>query len=158
MESMPKPLFKRLMLTSLVGTGCLIVGIIFYLMERDASFLFLSVAIFLFSIGKAVSTYTMAKTNSYVIVEGICISIHPIPLCKCNEIILEDLEGNNLKLMLGRNYRLRHGLAYRIYFKTASGISPGKNPFMQKALLTDNLLGIEPIEPSSTISDTIPQS
>lgn len=153
MESMPKPLFKRLVLTALVGIGCLFIGTVFYLMEKDTAFLYLSVIIFLFSIGKAISTFIMAKTNSYVTIEGTCLSVHPMFLCKCNEVIMDDFNGNNLRLMLGRNHKLHPGIRYRIYFKTASGISPGKNPFMEKALLTDNLLGIEQIESTPTTSD-----
>ena len=154
MESMPKPLCKRLVLTALVGIGCLLVGIVFFMMEKDTSFLYLSVLIFLFSTVKAISTFIMAKTNSFVTIEGICISIHPILLSKCNEVIMEDPDGNALKLLLDRNYKLHTGTHYRIYFKTASSISPGQNPFMEKALLTDNLLGIEPIEYPHTTSDT----
>ena len=154
MESMPKPLCKRLVLTALVGTGCLLVGIIFFLLEKDTSFLYLSVLIFLFSTVKAISTFLMAKNNSFVAIEGTCISIHPMLLSKCNEVLLEDANGNGIKLLLGRNQKLHTGTPYRIYFKSASGISLGKNPFMEKALLTDNLLGIEPIELPLTTSDT----
>ena len=154
MESMPKPLCKRLVLTTLVGTGCLLVGIAFFLLEKDTSFLYLSVLIFLFSAVKATSTFFMAKTNAFVTIEGTCTHIQPVLLSKCNEVILEDTNGNNIKLLLDKNQRLHTGTPYRIYFKSASGISPGKNPFMEKALLTDNLLGIEPIELPPTISDT----
>lgn len=78
--------------------------------------------------------------------------------CNCNEIILEDMEGNSLRLMLGKNQKLHRGVYYQIYFKTPSGISPGKNPLMTKALLTDNFLGMEPVEPPGTISGTHIQS
>ncbi len=154
MEPIPKPLLRRLVLTLLVGTGCFLVGAVFYFVEKDTSFLFLSLLIFIFSIGKACSILFMAKTNSYVVLEGICQSIHPMLLCKCNEIILEDMEGSQMRLMIDRSQKLRPGEGYRFYFKTPAGISPGKNPFFEKALLTDNLLGIEPIEPSATTSDT----
>lgn len=155
METMPKPLCKRLVLTTLVGTGCLFVGIIFFLLEKDTSFLYLSVLIFLFSAVKAISTFIMTRNNSFVTIEGTCIRIQPLLLSKCNEVILENANGNNIKLLLDRNQKLQTGISYRIYFKSASSISPGKNPFMEKALLTDNLLGIEPIELPLTTSDTV---
>ena len=41
MEPIPKPLLRRLVLTLLVGTGCLLVGIAFYFIEKDSSFLLL---------------------------------------------------------------------------------------------------------------------
>lgn len=53
MEPIPKPLLRRLVLTLLVGTGCLFVGAAFYLIEKDTSFFFLSLLFFLFSICKA---------------------------------------------------------------------------------------------------------
>ena len=40
MEPIPKPLLRRLVLTLLVGTGCLFVGAAFYLIEKDTSFFF----------------------------------------------------------------------------------------------------------------------
>lgn len=154
MKPIPKPLLRRLVLTLLVGTGCLLVGIAFYFIEKDSSFLFLSLLIFLFSMCRAFSTLFMVKRNSYVVLEGTCQSIHPMLLCKCNEIIMEDAEGNPSRLMIDRSQKLRPGESYRFYFKTPSGISPGKNPLFEKALLTDNLLGIESIELLSTTSDT----
>lgn len=91
-------------------------------------------------------------------IEGTCLGIHPMLFCNCNEIILEDMDGNSLRLMLGKNQKLHRGVYYQIYFKTPSGISPGKNPLMTKALLTDNFLGMEPVEPPETISSTHAQS
>lgn len=38
MEPIPKPLLRRLVLTLLVGTGCLFVGAAFYLIEKDTFF------------------------------------------------------------------------------------------------------------------------
>ena len=152
MEAIPKPLYKRLVLTFLVGTGCFFTGLAFYLMEKDLSFLLLSTLVFFLSLCKTVLLFLQIVRKSYIMLEGICLGIHPMLFCNCNEIILEDMEGNSLRLMLGKNQKLQ------IYFKTPSGISPGKNPLMTKVMMTDNFLGMEPVEPPDTISGTHIQS
>ena len=158
MESIPKPLFRRLILTFLVGTGCLFVGITFYFMENDIHFLSLSILVFFCSIVKTVMLYFQIIHKTYILMEGFCQSIRPLLFQKCNEITLEDMEGNRLQLFLGKNQKLQPGMYYHIYFKSSSGISPGRNPLMEKALLTDNLLGVELAEPPTTTSGTISHS
>lgn len=158
MKTIPKPLYNRLVLTFLVGTSCFFIGLAFYFLEKDLSFLCLSGLIFFCSIGKTILLFLQMIHKSYLILEGTCLSIRPILFCNCNEVILEDTDGNSLRLMLGRNQKLHCGMYYRIYFKESSGISPGKNPLMAKALLTDNFLGMEPAEPPDTISGTDFQS
>ena len=155
MEAIPKPLYKRLVLTFLVGPGCFFIGLAFYLMEKDLSFFLLSTLVFFLSLCKTVLLFLQIVRKSYIMIEGTCLGIHPMLFCNCNEIILEDMDGNSLRLMLGKNHR---GVYYQIYLKTPSGISPGKNPLMTKALLTDNFLGMEPVEPPETISSTHAQS
>jgi len=158
LEAIPKPLYKRLVLTFLVGTGCFFTGLAFYLMEKDLSFLLLSTLVFFLSLCKTVLLFLQIVRKSYIMLEGICLGIHPMLFCNCNEIILEDMEGNSLRLMLGKNQKLHRGVYYQIYFKTPSGISPGKNPLMTKVMMTDNFLGMEPVEPPDTISGTHIQS
>lgn len=154
MEPIPKPLTKRLVLTLLVGTGCLFTGIAFYFMENDPVFLSLSLLVFFCSVCKSIFLFFQIRNRSYAVIEGTCLSIHPLFLRNCNEVLLEDMEGNSFHLLLGRNQKLHPGIYYRIYFKSSSGIFPGRNPLMEKALLTDNLLGIEPAEPPSSTSCT----
>ena len=45
--------------------------------------------------------------------------------------------------MIGKDHKIRTGLSYRFYFRESDGISPDRNPLLKKALLTDNLLGVE---------------
>jgi uncharacterized protein YcfL len=58
-------------------------------------------------------------------------------------ICLSDAEGNEHCLVIGKDHKIRIGLSYRFYFRDSDGISPGRNPLLKKALLTDNLLGVE---------------
>ena len=152
METIPKPLFRRLVLTFLVGIGCLFTGIAFYFMENDLTFLYLSTLIFLGSVCKTVLLFLQIIHKSYTVIKGTCLSIHPLFFRNCSEIIIEDIDGNSLHLLLDKNQKLKPGMYYHIYFKSSSGIPPGSNPLVEKALLTDNLLGIELMKPPSTIS------
>ena len=154
---MPKSLFKRLALTFLVGTGCFFVGVLMLILKRDVSFFLLSLMIFLCSVCKCIAFFRRIQQKSYVMVEGTCCQIQPLFFRSCNKIILEDAFGNHMELLLDKNQKLREGVCYRIYLHSMSGISSGFNPFLKKALLTDNLLGIEVCDPPSTTSDVTVQ-
>lgn len=71
-------------------------------MEKDLSFLLLSTLVFFLSLCKTVLLFLQIVRKSYIMLEGICLGIHPMLFCNCNEIILEDMEGNSLRLMLGK--------------------------------------------------------
>ena len=152
MITFPKPILKRLFFTFLVGCSCFFVGIAYYYMADDSIFLWLSLLVFVCSIFKSFSLYFIVKRNTYCTIEGTCKQMQRLLIQNCNRIILESSDGETLELLLDKNYVLNPGASYRIYFKTDSGISPGRNPIMEKALLTDNFFGIERIDASPTTS------
>lgn len=146
MNNIPKPLIWRLALTLLVDAGCLFVGIGFALKENDKSFLFLSSVIFVFSLIKAIALFVMIKKKSYVTMEGIVLNIRPLIFKKANEITLKDDNDAEIKHMLDKNQKLLTGHKYRFYFKDNATINNNnKSTFLQKAVITDNLLGVEEI-------------
>lgn len=143
MEPMPKPLLRRLVLTFLVGTGCFLIGLVFFLREEDVLFFALSIMLFLFSCGKGILFFLQVKEKSYTVLEGTCMDVHMNLLGGTQNICLADAEGNEHCLVIGKDNNIRIGYSYRFYFRDSNGISPGGNPLLKKALLTDNLLGVE---------------
>ena len=145
LQTTPLPILRRLILTLLVGISCFLIGIIYYLLKHDIPFLTLSLCILLCSIVKSYALLITIQHNAYTVIEGTCKSMTRLLVQNCNKFILEDANGNRNELLLGKNVILTPGENYRIYFKYASGISPGNNPLMEKALLTNNFLGFEQI-------------
>ena len=83
--------------------------------------------------------YKQARFSS----EGICADVRMNLLGGTLNIRLADAEGNEHRLVIGKDHKIRTGLSYRFYFRDSDSISPGRNPLLKKALLTDNLLGVE---------------
>lgn len=46
----------------------------------------------------------------------------------------------------GKERKICTELSYRFYFGDSDGISPSRNPLIKKALLADNLLGVEEMD------------
>ena len=143
MEPIPKPLLRRLVLTFLVGTGCFFTGLVLFLHQKDISFFTLSILLFLFSCGKGILLFLQVEKKAYTVLEGICTDVRMNLLGSTQYICLSDAEGNEPCLVIGKGHKIRAGCSYRFYFRNPDGISPGKNPLLKKALLTDNLLGVE---------------
>lgn len=159
MEPIPKPLLRRLILTFLVGIGCFVVGLALFVVKADRSFFTLSALILLGSLIKAALLHRLIRRKAYTTIEGTCMDVRLKMLGQSREVLLTDPEGQELRLLIGKEHKIQPGSCYRFYFKDASGISPGKNPLMEKALLTDNLLGVEALaslpEPTETTAQDV---
>nr|WP_300815368.1 hypothetical protein [uncultured Acetatifactor sp.] len=145
MEPMPKPLLRRLVLTFLVGAGCFFTGLVSFLHERDASFFILSILLFAASATKAILLGIRIRRKTYFVLEGVCTDVRLKLFRNSYDIVLTGQDGNEHLLRVGKDHKIRPGLSYRFYFKTADSIPAGQNPLLAKAVLTDNLLGMEEI-------------
>lgn len=155
MEPIPIPLVKRLVLTFLVGIGCFFAGLVFYLYNHDRIFLGLSCCILSGSLIKTITLYIRLRRKEYILLEGICTQVQFKLFSKSHQVLLVDAGGTEHTLLISKDYKIRTGLLYRFYFKTASGISPGKNPLLEKMLLTEQLLGVEQIATTPSQQHTI---
>lgn len=145
MEHIPKPLFRRLALTSLVGAGCLFTGFVFFLHERDASFFTLSILLFAGSAAKAMLLALRIRRKSYSVLEGTCTDVRLKPFRNSCDIVLTDKDGSVHLLRIGKGHKIRPGVPYRFYFKNPDIITSGQNTLLAKAMPEDNLLGVEEI-------------
>lgn len=145
MEHIPKPLFRRLALASLVGAGCLFTGFVFFLHERGASFFALSILLFAGSAAKAMLLALRIRRKSYSVLEGTCTDVRLKPFRNSYDIVLTDKDGSVHLLRIGKGHKLRPGVPYRFYFKNPVIITSGQNTHLAKAMPEDNLLGVEEI-------------
>lgn len=142
MKEVPAPLKRRLFLTCIVGTVCLLVGIGMCLFFRDRMMLFLSLAVCVLSFGKAFDYYRVISNQKYEVVEGTCIAVMPKPLRKYRKIKIMDDNGNESSLLLGKQSKVKIGYRYRFFFKETDHISLGSEYF-DSALSSDCFLGYE---------------
>ena len=146
MEPIPKPLLRRLVLTFLVGTGCFFTGLVLFLHQKDISFFILSLLLFAGSAIKAVLPGLQIKRKTYFVLEGICTDVRLRLFRNSHDIVLTDQDGNEHLLRIGKDQKIRPGVSYRFYFRTSESITSGQSPLLAKAVLTDNLLGVEEIK------------
>lgn len=69
MEHIPKPLLRRLALTSLVGAGCFFIELVLFFREGDTSFFFLGILLFIGSVAKAMFLTKAALADNLLGVE-----------------------------------------------------------------------------------------
>ena len=146
MEHTPKPLLRRLVLTFLVGAGCFFTGLVYFLHQKDISFFILSILLSAGSAAKAILLGLQIRKKSYTVLEGTCTDVRLKLFRNTHDIVLTDQDGNEHLLRIGKDYKVRPGLSYRFYFRTSESIPSGQPPLLAKAMLTDNLLGMEELK------------
>ena len=140
--SFPSPLKRKMILTALVGIGCLLVGIAFTVIAKDTMMLLLSIAVCAFSFYKAFAMFRIASKKDYEIVEGTCTAIVPKLLNKFRKIKITDDEGNETTLLLAKQSKITIGERYKFYFKKTTRVTIG-NEYFDSALSSDCFLGYE---------------
>ena len=140
--SFPSPLKRKMILTALVGIGCLLVGIAFTIIAKDTMMLLLSIAVCAFSFYKAFAMFRIASKKDYEIVEGTCTAIVPKLLNKFRKIKITDDEGNETTLLLAKQSKITIGERYKFYFKKTTRVTLG-NEYFDSALSSDCFLGYE---------------
>lgn len=145
MNSIPKSLQQKLILTFLVGIGCFIIGLALSVSFKDKTLLYLSAAILIFSTIHSFSLYFRIKSGSYYILDGICISVTSLPFRKNCTAVFADSAGNSRLLHLPKDYKVRSGFSYRLYFRCPPDLSIMQSPFLERAYLSENLLCVEVI-------------
>ena len=145
--SFPAPLKRKMLLTALVGMGCLLVGVAFTIFAKDIMMLFLSIAVCGFSLYKTFAMFRVASKKDYEIVEGTCSAIVPKLITKFKKIKITDDDGNETTLLLAKQSKVTIGEKYRFYFKKTTRVTLG-NEYFDSALSSDCFLGYESVSKS----------
>lgn len=142
LKNCPKALFQKVLFTALIGIGCLVVGVAFYLFSRDTVTLALSGFVFIFSAARCVGIYTTITKNKYEVVEGACVGVSSKPFSKHLTVKIMDGDGIESTLRLGKHAKLKIGFRYRFFFKQGERLPLGGGYF-DTALSSDYFLGFE---------------
>ena len=138
----PKVLFQRVVLTFLLGIGCFIVGVAYFIYSQDRITLILSLLLLAFSVIKGISVYRLVTAQKYEVVEGTCVAISSKPFTKQISVKIIDNTGNELALRLGKQTKIKIGFRYRFFFSKTERMSLGSD-YLDSALSTQNFLGSE---------------
>lgn len=142
MKQIPKPLLHKILVTPLIGAGCLLLGVAMHLGAGDRTLLLLSGVLFLSCLVKGLFYYRIATRNKYEIVCGTCTRIMPQMFGRLRKIHIMDKDGVETTLQLPKDCRFRIGEQYQFYFTQGTGLLIGPAS-IGTALTTDSFLGYE---------------
>lgn len=142
LKNCPKALTQKMLLTALIGAGCLIVGAAYFIFSRDSVTLALSAFVFVFSAIRSAGLYSAVTKQQYEAVEGTCVGVSSKAFRKQFTVKLMDDAGIETSLRLGKQTKIRIGSRYRFYFKKGERLSLGSEYF-DTALSSDHFLGFE---------------
>ncbi len=117
----PPVLLRRWLLQIMTGLGCLLVGVVVFLVMEDQVLLVISVLLAMFTAVRFMSLYQQIAGGKYETVEGICIRIKNAPLRKQWSISLLAEDGSEQTILLGKQTKVQIGNLYRVYFGSVSG-------------------------------------
>ncbi len=138
----PALLKRKVLLTMLVGMGCLLIGTALCIFSKDTIILFLSLAVFGISSFRAFTIYRLISKKEYEVIEGICVGIIPKLLGRYRKIKIMDNDANESTLLLNKQSKIRIGGKYRFYFKKTTRLTLG-NEYFDTAMASDCFLGYE---------------
>lgn len=142
MKQIPRPLLHKILITPLIGAGCLLLGVAMYLSDGDRTLLLLSGVLFLTCLVKGIVYYRIAVRNKYEVVCGTCTRIIPQMFGRLRRIQIMDEDGTETTLQLPKDCRFRIGEQYRLFFTQRTGLPIGPAS-IRTALTTDSFLGYE---------------
>ena len=117
LKNCPRILLQKLLFTALIGVGCLLVGVAYYIFSKDNITLALSFLVLTFSLIRSAGLYHIISEKRYNIVDGTCVGIKPKPLSKHYMVKIIDNNGIETSLRLGKQTKLKIGVRYQFYFK-----------------------------------------
>ena len=112
--------------------------------------LFLSVAVFLACVVRAIVFYRLVARGEYEVVEGVCVEVKRQPIQKSCRIKVVDSADNIRSLTLEKRLSFRVGCQYRFYLRESSDALQPPGPFPRP----DELLGYEEIEAAEPADET----
>ncbi|MDR1630758.1 MAG: hypothetical protein LBS36_11215 [Oscillospiraceae bacterium] len=142
MKQLPAPLFNKILFTGLIGAGCMLFGLVYFITVRDRVLLILSIALFANCIYKAFAIYRIAVKRIYEVVEGTCVGVSTNLIGKFKNIRILDDAGAETTLRLSKSCKLKIGKRYLFYFDNRNQFHTGSS-FFDKSLAAGYFLGYE---------------
>jgi len=153
LKQFPAPLLRKIIITALIGIGCTIFGLAYWIAAKDRILLFLSLALLVACLCRAWTFYRLAAQKKYKVMEGVCVGVTPHLLGKYKEVRLLEDSGEERNLRLPKNSGLKIGRRYRLYFDERNQQLTGSG-FLDATLAANGFLGYEETAvPQSTLNE-----
>ncbi len=150
---MPEVIFKKFIMSILIGAGCLCGGIIGIIVSHDTKLLMLSLIIFAGMLIKGAMIYYRFKKDRYVKIIGKVSSINRQLFASHKNVEIETEKGL-IKLYLPKETKIKPEHTYCFYFTKDTGKSPMiVNNYITAKLNTDNFIGCEEVEDNSFVQE-----
>ncbi len=148
---MPEVIFKKFIISILIGAGCLCAGIIGIIVSHDTKLLMLSLIIFAGMLIKGGMIYYRFKKDRYVKIIGKVSSVSRQLFASHKNVEVETDEGL-IKLYLPKEVKIKPEHTYCFYFIKDTAKTPViVNNYITAKLNTDNFIGCEEVEQSENI-------
>lgn len=142
---MPEVIFRKFIISILIGAGCLCSGIIGKVAYHDTRIVILSALIFVGMMVKAGMIYYRFKKGKYTKITGRVISISR-QLFASNKNIEVETDDGTIKLYLPKDIKIKPEKTYCFYFVKDTAKTPViVNDYITAKLNTDNFIGCEEI-------------
>ena len=140
---MPDSVFKKFILSIVIGLVCLIVAVISVAVYKDVQMFFLSVVIASGMFVKSFLMYYRFKNGNFVTIKGECIKISGALFAKYKKVDIKT-EKERLTLFLPKDIKIALNETYNFYFKKKVWeITPVYNKYITTKLNSDNFLGLD---------------
>ena len=138
----PKILARKVIMTALVGVGCLFIGVSYFFYSGDRTTLLLSATVLVFSFVRTFGLYRTISAGQYETVEGTCVAVKHRPMRKHFVIKMMDDSGIESTMYLDKQTKVKIGFRYRFYFSRVEKVSLG-NEYLDASLSHGAFLGYE---------------
>lgn len=139
--TMNKIILHKIVITSLIGAGCAVLGISAGIAFKDRVFVLLSLAVLVMSLAKAFNLYLIDKRKKYFEVYGVCTGITPGRLTGTKTVKITNGD-NEYEVVVPKNVKIKEKQKYTLCFKQIGDISALDNKFIKTRILSDNFIGI----------------
>lgn len=139
----PRPLLRKFLLTGLIGIGCMIFSLVYYIYAQDRVLLILSSFLLVACFLNAFEIYRIVSKKNYEVVEGECRQITSKVIGRFKRVKIVDDNGLETTLRLNKNCRLIIGIRYRLYFCKSPADDLGSE-YLNAVQSSNSFLGYEP--------------
>lgn len=135
-------LLKNILFTLLIGTGCLLVGIVYYIYAKDKVFLVLSSLVFAFALLHSIELYRVMENQQYKTIEGTCTGLSTRFFQKYVGIHILRQDGVETLVHIRKGSNIKVGMRYRFYLNMKKPCSVN-NKYLNTALSENHVLSFE---------------
>ena len=142
LKQIPAPLLRKIVITALIGAGCTVFGLAYWIAAKDRILLFLSLVLLVACMCRAWSFYRLAAQKKYTVIEGVCVDAAACPGRKSKDVRLLEDSGEERTLRLPKNCGMKSGQRYRLYFDWRNYHETGVAS-LDRAMEAGGFLGVE---------------